>query len=111
MEPIAFKMWGRQHERLSIPNQNLPNISDEQASYLIRPLIRYEIALGIREALAEGLALSRADADRKLLINLTALEKKVSYAVAESILKGEQPDIDEDEASERLSRNGFGMIA
>ena len=91
-----FRLWGKQHERLSIPKKGLPVVSDDQASSLIRYLVRYETALGIREALQEGISAHVVKADRELVINLIALEDKTSYSVVARNFRDEVPDDGED---------------
>ena len=88
----VFRLWGKQHERLNITKDGLPIISDDQASSLIRYLVRYEAALGIREALQEGISAHVAKADRELVINLTALEEKTSYNNVAHNFRDELPD-------------------
>jgi hypothetical protein len=93
-QPLIFKFWAQQHESLKIQKKGLPRISNDQASLLIRYLCRYEAALGIREALQEGIPMHIAKADRELLINLTALEEKTSYSNVEAKLWGAPTDDD-----------------
>jgi hypothetical protein len=70
----------------------LPVVSDDQAGSLIRYLVRYETAVGIREALQEGIASHIAKADKELVINLIALEEKKPYSNVAYNFCGRLPD-------------------
>ena len=91
-EPIFFRIWGQQHERLNIPKKGLPVVTNEDAAFLVRHLTRYEAALGIREVLQEGIPEHVAKSDKEVLTRLVALEEGIAYGTAVERLKPQLSD-------------------